>query len=110
MGAFNTVTAEAPCPVCGRQAAFEVQFKYGETWQHAYVLGDALKWGGTGADRGTPGHRRVLVRGIGSRCPHCGSEDKPFTVTMESDRVASVDPLLGNRIGFGGDDYAVVEP
>lgn len=36
-------------------------FKYGDSWQHHYVLGDKLNWGGN--DVGEPGHKLVVVVG-----------------------------------------------
>ena len=63
MGAFNEVEGDAVCSHCGLNARFVVQFKYGDTWQLEYRLGDKLRWGGN--DEGEPGLPRVVVEGIG---------------------------------------------
>ena len=46
MSAFNTVTVEQVCPRCQNRIQVRVQFKYGDTWQNEYRLGDRLRWGG----------------------------------------------------------------
>jgi Zinc finger found in FPG and IleRS len=49
MGAYHEVVrndAEV-CPRCGSTIERIVQYKYGEAWQHRYVVGDSLTWGRT---------------------------------------------------------------
>ncbi len=108
MSAFNTVTGQASCPNCKRTAEFEVQFKYGDTWQHSYRIGDKLRWGGN--DIGIPGRRRVLVAGIGGPCPHCQSDYIDFDVLIENDRVLSIEPIKGARPASGPEGFVVLEP
>jgi hypothetical protein len=94
MGAFNEVSVATKCPTCSQPVQVRVQFKYGDTWQHQYRLGEALKWGGN--DVGEPGHRRVVVDGAAERCPKCGHEDDwNFYVLLERDVIASVEPATG---------------
>ena len=45
MGAFNTLKAVATCPRCRATVAIQIQFKYGDTWQYEYAIGDSLRWG-----------------------------------------------------------------
>ena len=59
MGAFNIVRAELACPDCGGAVNASVQFKYGDTRQHEYVVGDRLRWGGN--DVGKEGSGHVVV-------------------------------------------------
>ena len=42
MGLFNTLTAETNCANCKKLSVFELQFKYGETWQYHYTIGDTV--------------------------------------------------------------------
>ena len=46
MGAFNTLTLEQECPLCGEEVEIHLQFKYGDIWQRLYRLGEELEWGG----------------------------------------------------------------
>ena len=69
-----------------------VQFKYGDCWQHEYVLGETIGWGGN--DVGRPGRRRVVVSGAGESCPRCGSNGD-FCVFLFLDRLTSVEPHSG---------------
>lgn len=70
MGAFNLLHTETPCPICGRALKRAIQFRYGNVWQHDYVLGDCLHWGGN--DVGEPGLAEVVVYGIAEDdCPDC---------------------------------------
>ena len=54
MSAYNTVVLpdEEKCPHCGAAIRRRVQFKYGDTWQHDYMIGDRIKWGGNDSCRG----------------------------------------------------------
>ncbi len=95
MSAFNTVSTSAPCPQCGRTINVRVQFKYGDTWQHAYKLHDKLAWGGN--DVGLPGKRHVVVDGVAETpCPLCGYDDEwNFYVHIKDDEIDQVEPGTG---------------
>lgn len=106
MGAFNTVSARTQCPNCGVIADFEVRFKFGDTWQHHYRVGDMLRWGGN--DIGRSGLAEVLVEAIGGPCPACGADGLDFDVRVIGDRVVSVDPAPVAR-PEAPEGYVVVE-
>lgn len=88
MSAFNTVYALVACPHCGAEHEFDVQFKFGDTWQHIYRVGDNLRWGGN--DIGAPGCESIVVEGIGGSCPSCNTEFSYFDVVVVADRIAEV--------------------
>jgi len=46
MSAFNILIIHSHCPFCHNPIDLRLQFKYGDTWQHEYIVGDSLKWGG----------------------------------------------------------------
>ena len=91
MGAYNTVTILAKCKACGSTASVTVQFKFGETRQIDYVVGDRLRWGGN--DIGRPGLSRVVVAGAGEDCTACGAEGGDYEVWIERDVIVRVDPV-----------------
>lgn len=91
MSAFNTVEAAVACPICGAYHHFEVQFKFGDTWQHRYRVGDMLRWGGN--DVGERVVNEVIVEGIGGPCPSCCTEFLDFDVVIVDNRVAEVRPI-----------------
>lgn len=106
MGAFNVVTAAARCPACSQQVTVRVQFKYGDTWQHEYRVGDSLTWGGN--DVGVPGRGRVVVDGVAERCRQCGNDDEwNFYVFVERDVIVAVEPATG-EYRFPPDDGFIV--
>jgi len=107
MSAFNVVQATVRCPVCGNEGGFSIQFKYGNTWQYTYSIGDSLRWGGN--DIGRPGARRVVVEGIGGPCPHCGSDGLEFDVAVNLDRLVAVTPLLEERQTHSSEGFTVLE-
>ena len=88
MGAFNTLRATTVCPVCKTTSTFDIQFKYGNTWQDNYEIGSKLRWGGN--DKGIPGLARVLVEGIGGPCPNCGAPYVEFDIMVECDTIVGV--------------------
>jgi hypothetical protein len=90
MGAFNTLDAVAVCPKCENPAQFNLQFRFGDTWQHNYKLLDNVSWGGN--DVGRPGLKRVIVHAYGNPCPHCKTALPEFEITVVRDQLVSVSP------------------
>jgi ribosomal protein S27AE len=107
MGAFNRLTIKLPCPNCRAEVILAIQFKYGDTWQRDYDLGETLCWGGN--DIGTPGRQRVVVDGVGEACPKCGSSGH-FDVFIERDVIVRAEPRSG-RFDFVGrkDPFIILE-
>lgn len=99
MGAFNRLMLkDLPCPVCNVLHDWAVQFKYGDCWQHEYILLDELKWGGN--DTGEPSARIVLVEGIAERdCQHCGAEEVYARIFVDDNKIVAAS-LVKNFINF----------
>ena len=96
MSAYNEVVRREAeqCPRCQSQIQRTVQFKYGDTWQYRYVIGDRIKWGGN--DIGEQGHAVVVVLGYPGECPVCGHvPDRTYDVRIEHDSIESVQPSDG---------------
>jgi rRNA maturation protein Nop10 len=112
MSAYNVVIAcdEEECPRCGSKIQRPVQFKYGDTWQYQYKIGDRIRWGGN--DIGEPGHKVVVVEGYADECPVCGHvPDQTYDITIRDDVIECVLPSDGTYDYVGsGKDYFVVEP
>jgi hypothetical protein len=91
MGAYNRLfTGQTEiCPACGEQVPLIVQFKYGNTWQFDYFIGETLRWGGN--DIGSPAHERVLVYGAPDLCTNCGRNlrDEHFEILIEKSKIIS---------------------
>ena len=70
MGAYNTVVlpAEEQCPRCSSVVMRRVQFKYGDTRQHDFIVGQRIGWGGNDIGRKAT---RVKVLGYPEGCPVC---------------------------------------
>lgn len=95
MGSFNVVTTSVRCPKCESNVSARVQFKFGDTSQYEYAVGDALRWGGN--DVGSRGLKHVVVDGVAEEaCPACGFGDEwSFDVHLENDVIASAVPATG---------------
>jgi len=74
MGLFNTLLVAISCPDCGGWHEARIQFKFGDTWQFEYSMGDTIKWGGN--DIGSADFLRVKVYGIieSTICPFCNKD------------------------------------
>jgi len=110
VSAYNTTSASLRCPRCASLAAVKVQFKFGNTWQHEYSLGDRLQWGGN--DIGVQGKHHVVVDGIVEEsCPNCGYDDEwKVYVHIENDRIARVENATGEfDFAKTGSHYVVVD-
>ncbi len=62
MGAYNVLKVNEQCLNCGASIMLDIQFKFGDTWQYNYLLGEKIRWGG--ADIGIPNLDKVKVYGI----------------------------------------------
>ena len=107
MSAFNVLVADCNCPICRQDVPFEIQFKYGNTWQHTYSIGDKIKWGGN--DYGEPGHRKVIVEGIGGPCRECGADNIEFDMILECDSIAEIKPIGIDRPTSNEKGYIVLD-
>ena len=52
MGSFNILITEIICPNCGVSSPIRIQYKYGNTCQLQYKIGDSITWGVN--DKGEP--------------------------------------------------------
>jgi hypothetical protein len=111
MSAYNTVVlpADEQCPHCGSVIRRRVQFKYGDTRQHDYAVGDRLSWGGN--DIGRPA-TLVKVLGYPEDCPVCGQDlGGVFDVIVRSNVIEDVVPgSTQPYIEADNASYLVAEP
>ena len=106
MGLFNTVKSQVTCDSCKNELTVNVQFKYGDVYQHHYQLGDVIKWNGNNI--GTPGHRKVVVEGV-EDCQICGVEGD-YEVWLENDTIVAVRPASGGYdFTATNEGYIVIE-
>ncbi len=107
MSAFNILEAKLACPFCGQAGEFEIQFKYGDTWQHRYHLGDLLKWGGN--DVGIADAKQVRIEGIGGPCPNCKTNFVEFDLFLGNDRIDQVTAVRTRQINAAPEGFEVLE-
>jgi len=95
MSAYNTVLTTLKCPSCEAENAVIVQFKFANTWQFQYRVGDALQWGGN--DVGVQGALHVVVDGIvEDECLNCHNSGQwSVYVHIEGDRIARLENANG---------------
>lgn len=84
-----------------------VQFKYGDTWQHKYRIGENLQWGGN--DIGSPGRRQVLVAGLAGPCPRCGADPIKCELVLESDSIKAVKVSGDSKVHDAEDRFIVLD-
>lgn len=93
MGAFNTLRCSRRCHSCGQDVELRLQFKYGDTWQYEYAIGDMLRWGGN--DTGVPNAARVVLDAVSEPCPSCGFSDD-FEVFVEYNELKYIQRSTGS--------------
>jgi len=95
MSAFNILNSEIKCSECTSTYIGKVQFKFGDTWQLEYKIGDRIKWGGN--DIGKPGILKIKVYGVLEidECPVCGKENlnNEFDINIENDIIIGINPI-----------------
>lgn len=95
MGAYNTLITDIQCQDCHRFYKAKVQFKFGDTWQIEYKVGDKIAWGGN--DIGKPGLPKVKAYGVveSTVCPYCDySNEEEYDINIEKDVIKNVTPLF----------------
>lgn len=112
MGTFNTLVADIECENCGNTFEGKIQFKFGDTWQYVYKIGDKIKWGGN--DIGKPGMRNVKVYGIleNDTCPNCSEKfgSCEFDIIIECDTIRQVVKMKDIHDYYPQDgNYQVIE-
>lgn len=110
MGLFNTIQIEMPCPAGGERDTFAIQFKYGETYQHEYELGQRIRWGHPKLNQGVPGYRKVQVDACGGDCRHCQVEFFNCAVVLEYGQIVSVEPIHEDPSPLEAKGFIVIEP
>lgn len=95
MSAYNVLISKINCHHCGKSYNGKLQFKFGDTWQYTYKVGESIKWGGN--DIGKPLLGKVKVYGIleESSCPYCKKDVliNDFDVIIYDDKIIEVRPL-----------------
>jgi hypothetical protein len=110
MSAYNTVVMPRPqsCSHCGSEIRPWVQFKYGDTRQHDYMIGDRVDWGGNDV-----GHPARLVKALGypEDCPVCGQElDEVYDVIVCDGVIKDIVPgRTQPYIDAGHAQYVILE-
>jgi len=91
MSAYNVLIATITCPNCYQQNEGKFQFRFGDTWQHCYKLGDIIKWGGY--DIGKPNLPAVKAYGIleSDYCTNCGYNlETEYDLLIQDDRIKGI--------------------
>jgi Zn ribbon nucleic-acid-binding protein len=89
MGAYNELIAEVKCPRCNSKSDISIQYKYADTWQYTYKIGDLIRWGGNDHGEGTVDH--ALALGLAD-CPKCDAELE-LEISIERDVIISANVL-----------------
>lgn len=95
MSAYNVLITDVHCPDCGKISSGSIQFKYGNTSQLSYHVGDKISWGGN--DIGKPEYKKVKAYGIlqSEVCPFCHNcnINEEYDIFIEDNIIKSVKPM-----------------
>jgi len=110
VGTYNTLNIERQCPRCKKPDQASIQFKYGDTWQIKYHVGEMISWGGN--DIGSAKYNKVTVYGVAQNdeCKYCGMDLQiEFDIYIEGNRIQKVCPMENYDVYLGNDgDFSVV--
>jgi hypothetical protein len=106
MGFFNELITNVECSNCGNSCEARIQFKFGDTSQLEYKIGDKLAWGGN--DVGRPNIKKVKVYGTlpDNECPICHYSNDEFDIYLEMDvlvkvcKMKDIREYLGTETGY----------
>ena len=95
MSSFNTLNAAIQCSSSKSNYVGNIQFKFGNTWQLKYSIGQIVKWGGN--DIGESNLAEVKVYGILEldECSICGgiNTNNEFDIFIEKDFIKELKPM-----------------
>lgn len=101
MGSFNTLYCHVNCSYCGHEQEALIQFKYGNTWQFKYHIGDVIQWGGN--DIGNQHLQSVMAYGIveSTVCINCNKNVLPeeYDITIDSNTITGI-RLMENILNY----------
>lgn len=108
MGAFNTVHIRWRNSQTSEVLDINVQFKYGDTWQHDYRVGDVIKWGGN--DIGHKNARRAVVDGCLDAPAASPGMPESFEVHILNGKIEKVIPATGSfDFAKAGDSFIILD-
>lgn len=111
MSSFNVLITEVTCPNCGKKHEARIQFKFGNTWQLQYKIGDTVTWGGN--DIGSPDFNEVKAYGIieSTRCPYCNEQNivEEYDILIKKNVIMGISPMasMENYLGENGEYFVV---
>jgi hypothetical protein len=106
MGLYSTIETNFQCSRCDWKGPIEVQFKYGNLWNHKYTIGSRIVWGRT--QIGDPADRLVSVQGIAA-CPRCNLEIF-FDILIEGGVIRAMTPASGKYdYSYGEGHYLILD-
>ena len=112
MSSFNVLITKIQCPECGMELEARIQFKFGNTWQLRYKIGDTIKWGGN--DIGSSDLKKVKVYGIieSTTCPFCSKDSiaEEYDIFIKENVIVNVSPIKNTQDYLTGNgEYIVLE-
>jgi hypothetical protein len=107
MGAYNTLKIKTKCNGCSKEKDLLIQFKYGDTWDYQYNLGEKLRWGGN--DIGIEGAKKVALDGVSEPCKDCMAVSD-YIIFLEKDVISSFE-INQNQFHFEDEEgyYTILE-
>jgi hypothetical protein len=111
MGSFNILYCIVNCPHCGHEQEARIQFKYGNTWQFKFQMGDDIKWGGN--DIGNHHIQSVMAYGIieSTLCIYCNEHNIPeeYDITIANNKIIGIRLMenIGNYIHANCEYYEI---
>lgn len=111
MSAYNILNTEVECSNCKHIYKGIIQFKFGNTWQLKYSVGEIIKWGGN--DIGESNLSVVKVYGIleEEECPNClqVNLNNEFDISIKKDIIKGVKPLSDPKDYFANGSYKILK-
>jgi hypothetical protein len=102
MSAYNTLVVNTKCCNCNEETRTRIQFRYGDTWDYEYQIGEDIRWGGN--DIGNRNARRVVLDGASEPCKIC-DKVMDYLIFIENNVIKSVEKNYGQYNFTSSEDY-----
>ena len=109
MALYNILKAEMCCPSCDKELLQDIQFQYGDTYQHEYRVGDSILWSSSepNNDWGCSTDGYVVVEGLGKKCSSCVGCFPVFDIYIKKNVIEKVTGH-SDKFDFSKDNVVII--
>ena len=105
MDVYNTLIVNSKCFNCKQETQIKIQFRYGDTWDYEYKIGERMRWDGNNV--GKEDVRKVVLDGVAEPCKKCNIA-VDYLIFIINNEIKSFEKNNGQYNFYSTDDYYLI--